>query len=107
MHLCEDSECIVLFEGTLGQQLLEELSAAEGFHHHVHVLIVADDLDEVDNVGVLELAQDVSLHAQRIEEIVVFELLNIENLWSHMPGTLTQSCGGGEEQRRIVAGVGH
>ena len=79
-HLREDRQRIVLLERPLGQQLLKQLAAAEALLDDVHALGVADDLVEVDDVRVLELLQDLDLHAQGVEELVVLELLGVQHL---------------------------
>ena len=39
-HLREDGERVVLLEGPLGEQLLEELAAAHILHHEVEAVVV-------------------------------------------------------------------
>ena len=57
-HLREDRQRVVLLEGPLREQVLEQLAAAEALHHDVHVLLVAAHLDHLHDVRVAELLRE-------------------------------------------------
>ena len=83
-HLREDRQRVVLLEGPLREQVLEQLAAAEALHHHVHVLLVAAHLDHLHDVRVAELLREGALHPQRLVHLVVLELGEREHLDRHL-----------------------
>ena len=83
-HLREDRQRVVLLEGPLREQVLEQLAAAEALHHDVHVLLVAARTTICTMYGIAELLREGALHPQRLVHLVVLELGEREHLDRHL-----------------------
>ena len=82
--LRKDGEGVVFLERPLGKQLLEELAAAQALLDDVDAIRVTHNLEKLHHVRVADLLEDLYLHAQRVEELVVLELLTVEHLDRHL-----------------------
>lgn len=73
--LAHEQRGVGLCEGAARDDLVVELAAADELEHHEDLVLRRDDVVELDDVGVLELAHDLDLALENLELVCVLLLL--------------------------------